>query len=135
MPALNGLMVPIAGLALVSLGGTLVRSVQERRREIAILKTVGYTPGQIVRSVVSGAVAVSVLGTVIAAPLGWGFDRLLLEGPFTEQGYATSDMIQVPGGIWIAAMFAGALIIAIAASAVPGWRAASMRIANAIRHE
>ncbi len=55
MPALNGLMGLMAVLALVSLGGTLVKSVQERRREIAILKTVGYTPGQIVRSVVSGA--------------------------------------------------------------------------------
>jgi len=135
MPALNGLMVLMAGLAPVSLGGTLAKSVQERTREIAILKTVGYTPGQIVRSVVSGTVAVSVLGTVIAAPFGWGFDRLLLEGPFTKQGYAKGDIMQVPGGAWIAAMLAGTLVIAIAASAVPGWRAASMRIANATRYE
>lgn len=135
MPALNGLMGLMAVLALVSLGGTLVKSVQERRREIAILKTVGYTPGQIVRSVVSGAGVVSALGAVIGAPLGWVFVRLMVEGPFTEQGYDTGDIVQIPGGIWIAAMFVGALIIAIAASAVPGWRAASMRIADAMRYE
>ena len=43
---------------------------------------------------------VSVLGAVIGAPLGWVFVRLMLEGPFTEQGYATGDIVQIPGGIW-----------------------------------
>lgn len=135
MPALNGLMFLMAVLALISLGGTLVKSVQERTREIGVLKTVGYTPGEIVRSVVSGAIGVSIVGAVIGAPLGWLFVRVMTQTPFADQGYDPGAIVQVPGAGWIAAMIVGIVFIAVVASAIPGRQAAMLRVAEAIRHE
>lgn len=135
MPALNALTGLMVLLALISLTGTLTRSVQERRRGIAILRAVGFTPAQTMMSVVAGAVAVGVIGGLIGAPLGWAFDYALLSAPFTEQGYSIPHIIATPGPIWIALVFAGSIGIAIIASAVPGWKAANSGISDGMRQE
>lgn len=135
MPALNALTVLMVILALVSLTGTLARSVQERRQGTAILRAVGFTPAQMMLSVVAGAIAVGVLGGLIGAPIGWAFDYALLSGPFTEQGYSIPHIIATPGPGWIALVVAGSIGVAVIAAAVPGWKAATSGISDGMRQE
>ncbi|HJM75429.1 MAG TPA: FtsX-like permease family protein [Dehalococcoidia bacterium] len=74
-------LVPLSAFLLllvaVNLMAGLMMSVRERRREIGVLKAVGLTPGQITASILSGAVVLSIIGSLIGAPAGWAFMRLL----------------------------------------------------------
>jgi ABC-type lipoprotein release transport system permease subunit len=71
------LAVALAAGATVALGPTLVASVRRRRRELAILKAIGFTPGQLEWSVLWQAGIVAVVGVVIGVPLGVALGRWL----------------------------------------------------------
>jgi putative ABC transport system permease protein len=56
---------------------TIAMSVRERTREMAILRTLGYTPGEILQLILGESVAISVLGGVAGLLLGTGLAALL----------------------------------------------------------
>ncbi len=58
---------------------TLTLSVRQRDKEIALLKSVGATPGQVGRMIVVEAAAVSLLAAVLAIPLGLAFGRVMFD--------------------------------------------------------
>jgi len=58
---------------------TLTLSVRQREREIALLKSVGATPGQVGRMIVVEAAAVSLVAAVLAIPLGFVAGRLMFD--------------------------------------------------------
>jgi putative ABC transport system permease protein len=64
------LAVLLGGLALVAVGHALVTSVRRRRRELAILKTLGFSRGQVRGSVAWQATTLAVVGLVAGIPLG-----------------------------------------------------------------
>jgi FtsX-like permease family len=60
----------LAGLALIAVGHTLVTSVRRRRRELAVLKTLGFDRGQVRMTIAWQATTLAVVGLVVGIPLG-----------------------------------------------------------------
>ncbi|UJW29257.1 FtsX-like permease family protein [Saccharothrix sp. AJ9571] len=80
----GGLAIQVAMFVVAS---TLGLSVQQRRREMALLRAVGTTPGQLSRMITGEAMVVGVLATGLACIPGaflgsWLFDRLTGFGVF-----------------------------------------------------
>jgi putative ABC transport system permease protein len=57
-------------IAAVGVLNAMLLSTRERYRELGTLKAIGLTPGQMLRSVLDGAVALGALAVVIGIPLG-----------------------------------------------------------------
>ena len=73
---LSGVLILLAG---ATLAHTLVTSIRRRRRELAILKTLGFVRRQVAASVVWHATALAGLALVVGLPLGiaagrWAWD-------------------------------------------------------------
>src|SRR5205823_5241492 len=68
---LHGALMSITvGLYLVF--DTMMIAVAQRRREIAILRSVGMSRGEVVRLVFAESVALGILGCLVGVPLGLG---------------------------------------------------------------
>jgi hypothetical protein len=126
----------LAGLVLVlataSLAHALVLSTRRQRRELAVLKTLGFRQGQVAAAVCWQATLLGVVALVIGLPLGviagrWGWrtvaDRL---------GVASGPVVPI---VALLAIVASALAIANLIAVVPGWRAARLGAAEALRVE
>jgi hypothetical protein len=71
---LGGLLAGLAGITLIHL---LVTSSRRRRRDLAILKTLGFVRGQVAQAVAWQAMAVGALALVIGVPLGAAGGRVI----------------------------------------------------------
>ncbi len=83
----------VSGLAvgaIVALGLTLVASVRRRRRDLALLKTLGFTRRQLAATVAWQASLVAVIGTTVGTPVGVVLGRWLWV-LFAREIYAVPD--------------------------------------------
>jgi hypothetical protein len=133
MGSTPALLAGALGLGAVSaLGLTLGASVRRRRRELAILKTLGFTGRQLAASVAWQASVSVGIGTVIGVPLGIALGRGLWD-LFAEELYAVPHpTVSVPSMLVVVV---AALLLANLVAAVPGWRAARTPTALVIRAE
>ena len=129
-PAL--LAVGLAAGAVAALGLTLAASVRRRRRDLAILKTLGLTSRQLAVTISWQASVSAVVGIVIGLPIGIALGRWLWD-LFARDIYAVprptvpaADLVLVAGA---------AFVLANAVAAWPGRMAASTPIAVALRSE
>ena len=129
-PALLGLTLALG--ATNALGLTLVASVRRRRREFAMLKTLGFTRRQLAASVAWQATISVGIGVVIGVPCGIVAGRFLWD-LFADQIYVVPDPA-VPVAL-IVGIALGALVAATLVAAVPGWVAARTRTALLLRAE
>jgi len=107
--------------AVVALGLTLIASVRRRRRELAVLKTLGFTGRQLAATVAwQSSVAVAV-GTVVGVPLGIIVGRTLWDLFAREINVVPAPSVPV---LLIVVIALGALVVANIVAAVPGWSAA-----------
>ncbi len=114
---------------LVALGMTLVTSVRRRRYDLALLKTFGFTRGQLFSSVIWQASTISVIGIVIGVPLGIVFGRSLWI-LFAHQLSAVPQPTIPSGSIALAAT--AALVLANLVAAIPGQIAARNPVASVL---
>ncbi|MGD0810905.1 MAG: FtsX-like permease family protein [Acidimicrobiales bacterium] len=122
----------LAAGAAVALGFTLVASVRRRRRDLAVLKTLGFTNGQLAATIAWQATVAVGAGTVVGAPLGLALGRSLWE-LFAHEIDAVPDPSLPIVRVVLVAL--GALLLANLVAAVPG-RIASRTPANlALRSE
>jgi hypothetical protein len=118
--------------AFAALGITLVASVRRRRRDLALLKTLGFTQGQLAAAVSWQASVAALIGIVIGVPLGIALGRWLWT-LFARQIYAVPQP-SVP--VWSTVLVAlGALILANVVAALPGRSAARTSTAVLLRAE
>lgn len=132
MVTLSGFLLGLVGLNLFS---TLQLSIRERTREIGLLKALGFTPAQLVASIVSGAIVLAAIGTAIGVPIGWLFIRFVFEMSAGESGFDAGALVQTPEWSWCVALGAMALAVAAVGSALPARRAARLPVSEALRHE
>lgn len=120
----------VAALGVVT---ALLITVLQRRRELGLLRAVGASRGQILRTVLAEALLMgligSVIGLLIGIPMEWYAVRILL---FEETGY--SFPVQIP---WAAAgvLVGMALATATLAGLGPAIHAMRLRIVEAIAYE
>ena len=105
--------------AVSALGLTLSASVSRRRRDLALLKALGFTRRQLAATVAWQASVSVGIGTVIGVPLGIALGRSLWV-LFAEELYAVPQpTVSVPSVVIVAI---AALLLANLVAAIPGWR-------------
>ena len=129
--SLNVVLFVIAGINLLS---SQLLSIRERRRDFAVLKTVGFTPSQIVGSVFAGSAMLALVGLVVGIPLGLVVTRVILDILSSAAGIGTGVGV-LPGVLWLAPLVPIALIVAALASAIPARIASGLKVAEALRYE
>lgn len=120
-----GLLVGIAGPGVV-----MVRAVRERRREIGMLRAMGFRAGLVRVAMLSEAGLIAVQGTLIGAALGLVTARQLLVGS-DSFGDGGLPFVLPWGGLVV--ILALPLAASLAATAWPASRAAAIRPAIALR--
>ncbi|PZW69825.1 lipoprotein-releasing system permease protein [Pseudomonas sp. URMO17WK12:I1] len=140
------LLLLIVAVAAFNIISTLVMVVNDKKGDIAILRTLGATPMQIMATFMVQGTVIGVIGTAIGALLGIlaalnisaiiaGVERLLgfkfLNADVYFIDYLPSqlmlaDVVQVCGA---------ALLLSFLATLYPAWRAARTQPAEALRYE
>jgi hypothetical protein len=124
-----------SGLAVgtvVALGLTLVASVRRRRRELALLKTLGFTRRQLAVAVAWQASSVALVGVIVGVPVGVASGQWLWD-VFARNIYAVPEP-SLPF-IQVALVVVAALVLANLVAAIPGRMAARTHTAIVLRAE
>jgi hypothetical protein len=116
--------------AIVALGLTLAASVRRRRRDLALLKTLGFVQRQLVAAVAWQASVAAAIGIVIGVPLGIVAGRWLWS-LFAREIYAVPQP-SVPV-LSVALVALGAIVLANVVAAWPGLVAARTPTALLLR--
>jgi hypothetical protein len=120
----------LAAGALAALALTLATSVRRRRRDLALLKALGFTRGQLAGAVAWQASVAAVIGIAVGVPAGVALGRRLWV-LFAQAIYAVPEpTVPVLPVILIAL---GALVLANIAAAIPGRLAARTPAAGLLR--
>lgn len=121
----------IAGLGMFN---TLAMIVMERLREIAILRSIGFSRADVLRIFLFQGLIVYAIGTVIGCLLGAALTRLAESLPIRIRGIFSTDHFLVTWSPWhyvSAATVAG--IVVIIAAIIPARRAAKIEPGDVIR--
>ncbi|MFL6120643.1 ABC transporter permease [Actinophytocola sp.] len=110
---------------------TLGLSIQQRQRELALLRAVGTTPGQLRRMVIGESLVMAVFAVALGCLLGrfsgpWLFDQLV------AHGLAPTAMVHHAGWIPMVVATGAVLIGSFLAALVAGRRAARTRPTEAL---
>lgn len=87
---------------------TVGLSVRHRRRDLALVRAVAATPGQVRRMIMAESALVSLVAVAIGAPCGLGAARWLT-GELTHRGFLPEGFAMLPGAV--AAPAAGGIIL------------------------
>jgi hypothetical protein len=122
----------LAGGAVAALLLTLFATVRRRRRDLAVLKTIGFTRRQLVATVAWQATVAAIVGSAVGIPLGIALGRWLWTA-FARQIYAVPQPVVPVFSVVLLPLCALALVNLVAA--LPGWSAARTPAALALRAE
>jgi hypothetical protein len=121
----------VAG-AVVALGLTLIASVRRRRRDLALLKTLGFTRRQLAAVVAWQSSVAVVIGIVVGIPLGIVLGHVLWDAFAHEINAVPRPSVS---GLSIVLIALGALGLANVVAAIPGLIAARTPTALLLRAE
>jgi len=107
-------------------------SLGERRHEIALLRWIGATRAQLMRSFLCEAAAAGLVGGLLGSLAGLGLTWQIVKSAVRIGGGMNFDVV-VPVGALVAALAAG-VVVSIGAAAVPVWRSTG-RMANGSTYE
>lgn len=108
---------------------TMAMSVRERTREVGILKTIGFTPSEILRILIGESVTIALIGAAAGLWLATLLVNLLRNAPST---FADLSTLRMPPEIyWLG--FASAAVLGLLACFFPAWNASRLSIIDALR--
>ena len=130
LPALiSGVLVAIS---LATLAQTLIVAVRRRRRDLAILKTLGFDRHQVLATVVCQAMTLAAIGLLIGLPLGDAIGRWVWNSFANELGVVPDAVTPVP---LLLAIVPCTVVLASLIATIPGQIAAKTRPALVLRAE
>src|SRR6476646_4644997 len=112
-------------IAMFVVASTMSLSIQQREREIALLRAVAATPGQVRRMIAWEAAMVGLVGSALGIWPGAMLGRALAEG-LVDHGIAPPDLTVSVGWLPIAAAIGGGVAAALLAVLGAGRRAAAV---------
>jgi ABC-type lipoprotein release transport system permease subunit len=130
LPTLFAGLVVLLGIATV--GNTLVASVRQRRRDLAILKTIGFVRRQVAAVVAWQATSVSLVALLVGLPLGVAGGRWAWNLVTPGIGSVSPPLVST---VAIAALVPATLLVANVIAAWPAWVAARVAPAVVMRSE
>ena len=122
----------LAASAVGALALTLVAGVRNRRRELALLKTLGYTRRQLASAVAWQASVTAFVGIVIGVPIGIAAGRVLWD--LFARSIDAVPRPTVPA-VTVLLIAAGALLLASIVAVIPARIAARTPAASQLRSE
>ena len=129
-PALLGSALCIGAFAALTL--TLLASVRRRRRDLALLKALGFTRRQLAATIAWQSTIAVLIGTAVGVPVGIAAGRSLWNLFATEIHAVPAPSVPV---VTVALIVVGSLVLANLVAAVPGRIAAGTKTANLLRAE
>ena len=130
LPVLLAGLVSLVGI--VTVGNVLRISVHQRRRELALLKTIGFQRSQVAVTVATQAVMFSAVALVLGLPIGIGLGRWAWSLVTASLGSASPAQFPVS---LLALIVPVTLAVSLCAAAGPGWSAARVAPATTIRRD
>jgi putative ABC transport system permease protein len=118
----------VFAILLVS-GNTMAMSIRERIREVAVLKTVGFTRNGVLTLFVVEAVVVSLIGGLVGVVLANFVIRGIASNPMG--GMFRTAQITIPTALLALAV---AALVGFISAFLPSYRAAKLNIAEGLRH-
>ena len=106
---------------------TMAMSIRERTREVAVLKTLGFTRNSILGLFIGEAVSLALVGGFIGSMLCY----FIVTGMAAQGGYFTGMKV-TPLTIGMALLIAA--VVGFASSFVPSYHAAKVNIVDGLRH-
>lgn len=140
------LLLLIVAVAAFNIISTLVMVVTDKKADIAILRTLGATPGQIMATFMVQGTVIGVIGTLIGGVLGV-FAALNVSGAIRQlenllgHKFLNADVYFIdylPSQLMsedVILVCSAALILSFFATLYPAWRAARTQPAEALRYE
>jgi putative ABC transport system permease protein len=124
--AMSGL---VALVSLASLVAVVLAGLNERRRELAVLRAVGAGPRHVLALLAAEGVLVTLSGAVLGAAAA--AVAVLAAGPWVQQRFGITLQATAPTAEqW--ALFGAVLLAGMLASLVPGWRAYRLSLADGL---
>ena len=131
--ALPSLIIAVfVAAAAAALAHALVTSIRRRRRDLAILKTIGFTRGQVAAAVAWHATTVAAIGILVGLPLGLAVGRFAWNVFADDLG--VMPQVVTPVAL-IAAVVPAGILLGNLIAVLPGWNAARTRPAIVLRAE
>jgi len=107
---------------------TMAMSIRERTREVAVLKTLGFTRQRVLGLFVSEAVALAVAGGLIGVCLAYLMIREMAHSP-----YMSFYHLKLTLGMWMISVFVAGLV-GLVSSLFPSYHASQVNIVDGLRH-
>jgi putative ABC transport system permease protein len=107
---------------LLSVGALMMRTLRERRPELAVLKAVGFTDGRIVALILTESIAFCVVAASIGLAAGAGLLPL---------ARGLIGITRMPWNVVVAGLVC-AIVLALVAGAVPAMRGSRVQVADAL---
>jgi putative ABC transport system permease protein len=124
--AMSGL---VALVSLASLVAVVLAGLNERRRELAVLRAVGAGPRHVLALLATEGALVTLSGALLGAAAA--AVAVLAAGPWVQQRFGITLQATAPTAEqW--ALFAAVLLAGMLASLVPGWRAYRLSLADGL---
>ncbi len=130
LPFVLTALVVVLGVATV--GNALVVSIRRRRRDLAVLKTVGFVRRQVMGVVAWQATSIGLAALVIGLPVGAAVGRWAWSTVATEIGSASPPVVP-----WLAltVLVPAVLVVVNLIAGMPAWSAARVAPAQVLRSE
>jgi putative ABC transport system permease protein len=126
--AIGGISMLVAG---VSIFNIMMMSVNERIKEIGIMRSIGTQKREVMSMFIYEAAIIGVIGSIIGGLLsvlaGYGVSALMLGT--TKYLFTVANALSVAEGVGFG------IVICLACGIYPAWQAANMNPIDALRHE
>jgi ABC-type antimicrobial peptide transport system permease subunit len=118
-------------LAAVTVAHALVVSVHRRRMDLAVLRSMGFTPSQVSRAIAWQATTVAVIAAGVGIPTGIIVGRVAWSSVARQLGVVNEPVVPIV----VLMSLPVAIVFANLVAVVPGWRAARLRPTELLRAE
>jgi putative ABC transport system permease protein len=108
---------------------TMAMSIRERTREVAVLKTLGFTRQTVLALFVGEAVALSIVGGILGAVGGYGLIYMFTHG---SQAGGFFPILMTPWIMVVSMLVAG--LVGFLSSIIPSYHASQVNIVEGLRH-